>query len=151
MRTWTPLWSPIVDSSLWSEPDYVIKIFMTILALKDSDDVCRFNAYQLAQRARKSEAEVLDALKILSSPDQHRVEKQPEDGRRIKLVEDGWFVINGAKYRELMRDEMRKARLRRAQANFRAKKNALKNGKPQPGELAYEQTGDDRVITGALP
>lgn len=112
----------IVDSSLWAEPDYVCKIFITMLAMKDSDDVCRMNPYQLAQRSRKTEVEVLDALRLLSSPDTIRVEPQPFEGRRIQAVEDGWLILNGEKYREMVRDEMKKARWRRAQAAQRRKK-----------------------------
>lgn len=124
MHSWSPLWSGIVDSSIWDEPDHVMKVFLTMLALKDHDNIVRFNAYQLAIRARKTELEVLDALKILSSPDNRRVEPQPHDGRRIQAVEDGWFILNAEKYRAMVQDEMRKARLRRAQANFRRKKKA---------------------------
>lgn len=111
----------IVDSSIWDEPDYVCKVFITMLALKDSDDVCRTNAYQLAKRSRKTEEEVLDALRILSSPDKRRLEPQPHDGRRIMATDDGWIMLNGAKYREMVQDEMRKARWRRAQAQKRKK------------------------------
>lgn len=111
----------IVDSSLWSEDDFVCKVFITMLALKDSDDVCRLNAYQLAMRSHKTETEVLEALKILSSPDTLRVEPQPFEGRRIKMVEDGWKILNGEKYREMVRDEMKKARWRRAKAAQRRK------------------------------
>lgn len=126
MRHWTPLWSPIVDSSIWDEPDFVCKVWITMLALKDSDDVCRCNAYQLARRARKTESEVLEALKILSSPDARRIEPQENDGRRIMAVEDGWFILNGAKYREMVQDEMKKARWRRAQAQKRKKERDKK-------------------------
>lgn len=135
MNTWAPLWSGIVDSSIWSEPDYVCKIFLTMLALKDADHVVRLNAYQLASRSKKTEAEVLDALKILSSPDTRRIEKQPHDGRRIKMVEDGFLILNGEKYKSMVREEMKKARWRRAQAAYRAKQAAklIDKGMPLPG------------------
>jgi hypothetical protein len=116
MDRWTPLWSRIVDSSIWSEPDSVCKIFITMLACKDMDHVVRMNAYNISVRARKTEKEVLDALKILSSPDKKRLEPQPFEGRRIRKVEDGWLILNGEMYRKMMtkinRDEY-KARWQR--------------------------------------
>lgn len=138
MRHWAPLWSMIVDSSLWSEPDFVCKVFVTMLALKDSDDIVRCNSYQLAQRARKTESEVLEALKILSSPDTRRVGDQEFEGRRIKSVEEGWLILNGEKYREMVYKEMQRARWRRAQQAQRDRKRmAILHGKPLPGEMAY--------------
>lgn len=135
-NTWAPLWNGIVYSSVWDESDSVCKVFMTLLALKDSDHVVRMSAYQIGKCARKDEVEVLEALKILSSPDTKRKEQQPFGGRRIKAVPDGWLVLNGEKYREMVREEARKARLRRAQAAYRARKAANKNGTPLPGENA---------------
>ena len=126
MNTWAPLWSGIVDSSIWGEPDTVCKVFLTMLALKDMDHIVRLNAYQLAQRSRKSEVEVLDALKILSSPDSNRVEKQPFDGRRIQAVEDGWLILNGEKYRAMVRREMVKQKNIRAQRAWRSRQAKLK-------------------------
>lgn len=102
MLGYTPIFSKIVDSSLWSEPDYVVKVFITMLAKKDRDNVCRGSAYNIAQWSRKTEAEVLDALKILSSPDTKRLEPQPFDGRRIEKVEDGWVILNGKFYQNMM-------------------------------------------------
>lgn len=119
MNTWAPLWSGIVDSSIWDEPDYVVKVFLTMLAVKDADHVVRFNAYQLGRKARKSELEVLEALRILSMPDTKRTEHQEFGGRRIRAVEDGWMVLNGEKYREKVRVEMRRARQRKAQKAYR--------------------------------
>ena len=128
MNTWAPLWSGIVASSLWDEPDYVVKVFITMLALKDSDHVVRWNAYQIGRHSRKEEKEVLHALKLLSSPDKKRIEPQEFGGRRIEKVEDGWLILNGEKYRGMVSEEMRKARNMRSQANWRAKKA----GKPLP-------------------
>lgn len=124
MNTWTPLWSGIVESSIWDEPDHVVKVFLTMLAIKDPDFTVRKTAYQLAKLSRKSESEVLDALKVLSSPDKIRNEKQPYDGRRVRAVEDGWLILNGLKYREQVKLEMQRARNRKAQAAYRARQKA---------------------------
>lgn len=130
MNTFAPLFSTIVDSSLWCEPDHVVKVFLTMMAKKDADMVVRGSAFNIAQWAKKTEAETLDALKILSSPDTRRIEKQLFEGRRIERVEDGWLILNGKFYRELMVKENERARKRRWAAEKRAQereeKKALK-------------------------
>lgn len=130
-----------MDSSLWDEPDYVCKVFLTMMALKDEDHVYRGSAYELGKRAKKTEAECLEALKMLSAPDKRRLEKQEFDGRRIEAVPDGWLILNGEKYRQLISREMKRVRDRRAQ---RARRERLSqaNGKPLPGERAFEEAMD---------
>jgi len=141
MNTWAPLWSGIVDSSLWDEPDNVVKVFMTMLAVKDSDHIVRFNAYQLARKSRKTELEVMEALKVLAAPDKRRLEHQEFEGRRIKSVEEGWLVLNGEKYRSKVSLEMRRARNRKAQA---ARRERLKNlGGPGAREIGYVKELED--------
>lgn len=139
-NTWSPLWSGIVDSSIWDESDTVCKVFLTMLALKDSDHIVRLNAYQLGKRSRKSEVEVLDALKVLSSPDTRRLGPQEYEGRRIQAVDEGWLVLNGNKYREMVQLEMKRARNRRAQAKWREKQKAKNNG-DITGQSTYDRTG----------
>lgn len=126
MNTWAPLFSKIVDSSLWDEPDYVVKVFLTMMAKKDSDFIVRGSAFNISKWAKKSEEETLDALKILSSPDTKRIEKQPHDGRRIQRVEDGWLILNGKVYRDLMVQENERARKRRWAAEKRAQEREEK-------------------------
>jgi hypothetical protein len=152
MNTWTPLFSKIVDSSVWAEPDNVVKVFLTMMALKDADQVVRYNAFAIAQRAHKTEGEVLDALKVLAAPDEKRIEPQPHEGRRIEKVEDGWLLLNGQYYEDLMRSINRRAYKAGKQREYRAK------SKPSPGETAYvraEQRGDlaecDRLAAPAAP
>jgi hypothetical protein len=133
MNTWTPLWSKIVDSSLWVEPYYVRVLFLTMMALKDRDDVVRYSAFALAKRANMSEQEVLDGLEILSEPDRKRIEPQANEGRRIEKVADGWLVLNGAYYRKLIKREYNA----RKQRDYReSKKNA---NKPLAGEQRHVQ------------
>ena len=129
MNTWTPLWSGIVESSLWEEDGDVVKVFMTLLARKDSDDICRMNAFNIHKVCNIDEVRVLEILKVLTSPDARRLEPQPYDGRRIRAVEDGWFILNGQKYRDMVEKERRLARWRRAQAAARLRK---KNGVVEP-------------------
>lgn len=136
MRFFSPMWSGMPDSSLWDEQDYVVKIFLTMLAKKDADFIYRGNAYNLSKQSRKSEQEVLDAFKILSSPDTKRLEPQPFEGRRIQAVEDGWLILNAQKYQELMQIEMEKARWRRGQKAKR-ERDKLKRGLPLAGEAEY--------------
>jgi len=92
--------------------------------------VVRGSAFNISQWAKKTEKETLDALEILSSPDTKRIEKQPFDGRRIQKVEDGWLILNGMFYRDLMVRENERARKRRWAAEKRAQereeKRALK-------------------------
>jgi hypothetical protein len=135
MRSWAPLWNGIVDSSIWREPDYVVKVFLTMMALKDEDHIVRLTAYQLGERAKKSEVEVLDALKILSSPDTKRVELQEFEGRRIQAVEEGWLILNGQKYRDMVQLEMIRRKNRRASAAFRARQKEAQSGGQGEGKL----------------
>lgn len=137
MNTWAPLWSGIVDSSIWAEPDYVCKVFITMLALKDSDHIVRQTAFGLGLRCwpgeKDTEERVLKALKVLAAPDKRRLEPQPHEGRRIQKVEEGWLILNGETYRRKVSEEMRLARLRRAQTTYR-QKHAGK-GTPVKGEV----------------
>jgi hypothetical protein len=142
MNTWSPLWSGIVESSLWEESGDVVKVFMTLLARKDSDHVSRLTAFNIHKLCNIDEVEVLEILKLLASPDKRRLEQQEFDGRRIQVVEDGWLILNGEKYRRMVSNEMRKARLRRAQAKFRAK-NA---GKPFPAKSKEEEDAAHEAV-----
>lgn len=141
MNTWAPLWSGIVDSSLWEESGDVVKVFVTMLAAKDSDHICRLDAYKIGKKCHIDEIQVLDILKVLASPDTRRKSKQEFDGRRIKAVEDGWLILNGEKYRKMVSEEQRKARLRRAQSAFRARQKSTPLTGEAPAVKALE-SGD---------
>jgi len=125
------VFSKIVDSSIWAEPDYICKVFITMLALKDADQVVRHNAYAIGlkcwPRDDKAEAKALDALKVLSSPDKKRIEPQPHEGRRIQKVVDGWLVLNGQVYEDMMRKINRRAYKTDKQSEYRANKFKLKS------------------------
>jgi hypothetical protein len=135
MDFYTPLFSKIVDSSLWSEPDHVVKMFVTMLALKDQDFVVRWTAFALGKKCWPqdlaegvAERRAMDALKILSEPDTSRIEPQPFDGRRIERVMDGYKILNGEHYRDVMRKINARNGNSERQKRFREKQG--KKGQP---------------------
>lgn len=124
---WVPVWSNIVESSLWEEPDFVIKVFLTMMVKKDADDVVRADPHRIAKWANKTEDEVIEALKVLEAPDRRKKTVQPEEGRRIRAVRDGWFIINAAKYREEMQNLFQRARKAQLQREYRHRQKEKKN------------------------
>ena len=138
MEFYTPISSRIVDSSLWDEDDYVIKIFLTMAVKKDRDHVVRGSAYNIAMWSKKKEEEVIRALEILSSPDSKRLEPQPFEGRRIEKVEDGWLILNGQYYQDMMGIINRRAYKARKQWEYRRKKRVAGDDGKKAG-AAYRE------------
>lgn len=123
----------------------VVKVFITLLAKQDRDHVVRGSAYNIAKWANKTEAEVLEALKVLSEPDKRRLEPQEHEGRRIQKVEDGWLLLNGEKYQRLMMEMFRRTRnaeaMRKRRENERASTTVpVVAGHPKPKTVLYGGT-----------
>lgn len=143
MKNYAPIFNSIVDSSLWEEPLHVRITFVTMMALKDADHVVRVKDHHLRRKANVTDQELIDALKVLSEPDRRTSITQDFDGRRIKRVEDGWLVLNGEKYQEMMRVSNQRARWARQKQAQRERQKCH----PLPGERAYEEalrSGDDK-------
>jgi len=99
MSGWTKLFSSIVDSSIWFEPDHVRLVWITMLAIKNKDGIVEAAIPGLANRAQVSIEKCKDALERLSSPDEYS-RSQEYNGRRIAPIDGGWIVLNHAKYRD---------------------------------------------------
>ena len=139
MNTFAPLFSGLVESSIWEEPYHVRILFVSMLAIKDLDHVVRRNEYQLMKRANISAEEVKEAIKILESPDGRRP-GQLYDGRRIQRVEDGWIVLNGQFYEEQMRAISRRFYKARKQREYRRAEK--EGGQPDGGAAAVARAED---------
>ncbi len=116
------LFSKILDSSIWLEPDSTRIVWMTLLASMDEDGFCAFAcAANVVHRAIVPLEKAEEALKALESPDPNSADPDHE-GRRIERVPGGWLVLNAPKYRELAtREKIRESNRNRAQA-FRDRK-----------------------------
>ena len=111
-----------------------------MLSIRGPGDMVRLDSYKLHRRLHMDHALVLDALKVLSSPDAKRV-GQSNEGRRIAAVEGGWFILNAQEYRDKAALIMKRARNARAQANHRAKIA----GKPLPYPRRTRETSPDEL------
>ena len=120
MYGYTKLFETIVGSSLWGEPYATRIVWITMLAVKDREHLVRLSVPGLARIANVTLEECVAALKALSSPDPDSRTKE-EDGRRIREVDGGWFVVNGEKYRQMFSLEERREYLRRKQAEYRSR------------------------------
>ena len=123
--SFAPIFNNILDSSVWEEEYHVRLLWLTLLTLKDSDQVVRgYNAYKLARRANITPEEAQNALDILSSPDK-KWPDQAFEGRRIEQVAgDSYRILNGAEYQTRMAQLLRRHYKTRKQREYRARQRA---------------------------
>jgi len=135
MNTWAPIWSQIVDSSLWEEKLEVRVLFLTMLSNKDiRDHVVRMPLRRLCKKANlhsdpmENARLVKESLQVLLSPDSKSVDEQPYEGRRLLEVEGGWLVINGEFYQREMARMIRRSKKTLWQREERERKRMKNDG-----------------------
>ena len=96
------LFTKILDSSIWLEPDATRIVWLTCLAAMDETGFAQFaGTPNLAHRANVSLEAALKAVECLESADLNSSDPDNE-GRRIERVPGGWMVLNAGKYRALV-------------------------------------------------
>lgn len=100
MESYTRLFSGIVRSTIWDESHTVRIVWVTMLALSDREGVVYGSVPGLSHEARVTVLECQEALEHLSSPDPHS-RTDEDEGRRIRVVDGGWLLLNHEKYRAL--------------------------------------------------
>ena len=105
--TYTKLWSSLLDSSVWGEPDHVRLVWITMLAMKDEHGYVGASVDGIARRANVSIEQAEDALQRLQAPDP-RSRSDAHDGRRIEAVHRGWDILNHSYFRDLVDREERR-------------------------------------------
>ena len=118
MTGFTKLWAEILSSSVWNEDDKVRIVWITMLASMPPDYVVRASVGGLAHLARVSREDCEHALKVLTSPDLDSRSKEFE-GRRVEVVDGGFKILNGGKYREARNLDERKAYMAEYMRNYR--------------------------------
>jgi len=105
--SYTKLWSSLLDSSVWGEPDHVRLCWITMLAMKNEHGYVGASIDGIARRAVVSLEQAEDAIATLEAPDE-RSRSSEHDGRRIERVDRGWQVLNHDYFRALNDKEERR-------------------------------------------
>ena len=99
MAGWAKLFSSIVTSTIWTEDDATLRVWIAMLATADADGVVEGSVPGFASLARVTVEQLEESVKKLKSPDPHS--RTPDhEGRRIEAIEGGWLILNYAKYRQ---------------------------------------------------
>ena len=121
------LFTKILDSSIWLEPDTTRIVWITMIAAMDEEGFVSMKTPQnVANRALISLPAALTALHTLENEDPADLEC-PHRGRRLERVSDGWMVLKANEYREIVSRSISKKLNRDRVANYRARR-ALGNG-----------------------
>jgi len=149
MSGFTKLWAEITDSSIWNEDDKTRIVWITMLARMGPDYMVRASVGGLAHLARVSREDCEKAIEKLSSPDPDSRSTEFE-GRRIELVEGGFFILNGEKHRARRNYEERKEYMKNYMKNYRKqvntrkqKVNTVSSGKPPLAQAEAEPLLED--------
>jgi len=121
MSGYTKLFNSILASTVWSEPNEVRIVWITMLAMANKDGKVEGSVPGLAVFARLPIDETRRALDRLASPDEDSRSKEL-DGRRIQPIDGGWQLVNHGKYRDQMSKDERREYLRVKQQEQRDKK-----------------------------
>lgn len=135
---WSPLWDKLVMSSVWSESKEVKILWITLLALKDRYGEVKGSVIGLANSARLTPEETMQALDVLRNPDPFSSSIEHE-GRRIENIKGGWRILNHEKYREMIQEEYKRVynREKKRESRQRMKSKSL------PGEIANQSMQED--------
>ncbi len=148
LDTWSPLFSSIVQSSIWGKPPHIKIVWITMLALKDKTGFVESSVSGLARASVVTMEQCQEALDDFLSPDGDSKCKDNE-GMKIKVGNGGWYILGHERFQTKMKDVSTKINNAKRQAKFRAKKK----GDPLPGESSYvllSKNGLDKAAQEAL-
>lgn len=112
------LFTSILDSTVWHEPEKTRIVWITLLAMSDRNGDVSSSILGLASRARVDINSVHDALNTFLSADLHSRTKDFE-GRRIEEIDGGWHLLNYEKYRQRDNPEYLREKSAERQRRFR--------------------------------
>lgn len=146
----TKLYSGILESTLWCEPDRTRLVWICMLAMADQYGRVTGSVPGLANRARVPIEDARTAITSFLAPDPDSRTKDFE-GRRIEEIDGGWRLLNHAKYRAIRADDDRREQNRLAQARAREKKKTagsrVSKSQQKSAESAHTNTNADADTT----
>jgi len=98
MAGFAKVFETILTSTIWGEPDHVLRVWIAMLVRSDANGIVEGSIPGFARLAKVELPEMEAAIKTLSSPDSYS-RTQDHEGRRIETIEGGWIILNYEKYR----------------------------------------------------
>jgi len=135
------LFRSILSSTIWLEDDHVLRCWLAMLLMSESDGLIKISIPGLAKEASITIDQCREALAKLESPDPDS-QSQEEGGRRIIRISQSepiWLIVNYEKYRKLRDSDQRREYMKEYMREYRASLktvNPVNTGKPQ---LAHEE------------
>jgi hypothetical protein len=120
MSGYTKLAQSLLTSTIWSEDDRTRIVWITMLALANAYGEVEASVPGLAKVAGVPVNDCEKALEKLAAPDPYSRTKD-HDGRRIKPIDGGWFILNYERYRRKWSAEDRREQDRLRQQRHRAR------------------------------
>lgn len=117
------LFQDLLDSTIWMEKDHVVRVWLTLLLLADSEGYVEIPIPALAQRARVALDECAEAIDRLEAPDPYS-RTSAEDGRRLIRVTDErtlWQITNYEYYRSMRSVQQKREYQKRYMREYRKK------------------------------
>ena len=118
MPGFTKLFQSILASTIWRSSDTTRLVWITLLAMADRNGVVEGSVPGLADFARVSLPDCVMSLKELQAPDEWSRSKV-DQGRRIREIDGGWFLINYGEYRKKLSQDERREYLKLKQREYR--------------------------------
>lgn len=118
------LFQDLLDSTIWMEKDHVVRVWLTLLLLADSEGFVEIPIPALAQRARVGLDECAEAIDRLEAPDPYS-RTGVEEGRRIIRLTDErtlWQITNYEYYRSMKSVQQKREYQKRYMRDWRAKR-----------------------------
>lgn len=128
------LFTSILESTVWAMPDPVLRVWLTLLLISDSDGCVRISLPGLAKRAGVNLDECKEALARLEAPDPDSQSKA-EEGRRLLRIggdEPIWQIVNYTRYRGLRDRQSRREYMADYMRDYRKQQSNSKPPSKQP-------------------
>lgn len=115
------IFDSILRSSIWViESKETRLVWITMLALASREGLVTSSVVGLADAAKVSLEECNEALRVLLEPDPND-SSGVDSGRRLRVVQGGWEIVNFKTYRMKLSQEERREYMRQKQAEYRAR------------------------------
>lgn len=107
MAHYVKIFESIIHSTIWQEEPHVKVVWITLLAMADSNGEVQSSIPGLARASGVTIRQCEEAIQKFLAPDPYSRSKTAE-GRRIEEIHGGWELINYREYRKLKSQEQTK-------------------------------------------